>query len=192
MAEGGPLLLAGELNGHRIAILPFRLQESDLPLQIAFPVLMANITAWLNPGRAFDAGDGFLPGDPISLSPGAGTSAIAIRKPDNSVWTTEVGEEAPVFTGADLLGLYEVNLRDAGGERPAGSFAVNLFTQSESAVQPADSIQVGQKIVQSTEQEKVGQRELWPWLVAMAFMVLLVEWWVYYRGARLPRLPSHR
>ena len=54
-AEGGPLLFAGEINGRRIAVLPFDLRASDLPLQIAFPILIANITGWLNPGSVFDA-----------------------------------------------------------------------------------------------------------------------------------------
>jgi hypothetical protein len=29
---------------------------------------------------------------------------------------------------------------------------------------------------------------LWPWLAALAFIVLIIEWWVYHRGSTLPRL----
>ncbi|MCI0729907.1 MAG: hypothetical protein L0332_24755, partial [Chloroflexi bacterium] len=196
-AEGGPLLLIGERGGYRLAILTFRLQESDLPLQIAFPVLMANITGWLNPGRAFDAPTSLQPGDPVTITPGASTTDVLVQKPDGTTWTAEVGQEALVFAETGQLGLYRVTLRDAGGDRPAGSFAVNLFAPAESAIQPAAAIRLGQTTVETAGEEDVDQRELWPWLAAVAFVVLLLEWWVYHRGTRLPqwqppRRPSRR
>jgi hypothetical protein len=191
-AEGGPLLLTGEREGHRIAILTFSLQESDLPLQIAFPVLMANIMGWLSPGRVLDTATGLRPGDPVAITPGAGTTAVTVLKPDNSEWTEEVGTEALLFAETGQLGLYEVSVRDAGGDRPAGSFAVNLFDSSESAIQPAEVVRFGQTTLEVVTEEDVGQRELWPWLATLAFIVLLGEWWAYHRGLRLPQLPDRQ
>jgi hypothetical protein len=186
-AEGGPLLLIGERGGYRIAIITFRLQDSDLPLQIAFPVLMANITGWLNPGRAFEAPTALNPGAPVNITPGAGTTHVLVEKPDETLWTAEVGEEAIIFGETEQPGLYNVILRDTNGDQPAGSFAVNLFSATESAIGPAPEILLGQTAVETAGEEDVGQRELWPWLAALAFVVLLVEWWVYHRGTRLPR-----
>lgn len=190
-SEGGPLLLTGERGGHRIAIITFRLQDSDLPLQIAFPVLMANITGWLNPGRAFDAPTGLTPGTPVNITPGAGTTHVLVEKPDETVWLAEVGEEAVIFAETHQPGLYQVSLRDSNGDQPAGSFAINLFSTAESTIGPAPAIILGQTAVETADEGDVGQRELWPWLAALAFIVLLVEWWVYHRGTRLPR-PSRR
>ncbi len=187
-AEGGALLLTGERNGHRIAILPFSLNDSDLPLQIAFPILMANITSWLNPGRAFDAPTGLQPGDPVSIVPGAGTTAVLVTKPNGTGWQMDVGEEPVFFTETDQLGLYSVMLRDANGDRPAGSFAVNLFNPAESAIEPAASITIGQTTVETEPEGDIGQREFWPWLLAIALVILLIEWWVHYRGTRRPKL----
>jgi Ca-activated chloride channel family protein len=49
-----PLLWAGEWEGRRVAVLAFDLRRSDLPLQVAFPLLLANLAAWLAPtGRRF-------------------------------------------------------------------------------------------------------------------------------------------
>lgn len=190
-AEGGPLLLTGTRSGHRIAIIAFRLQDSDLPLQIAFPVLMANITGWLNPGRAFEAPTALNPGSPVDITPGAGTIEVLVEKPDDTVWTVEVGDEAVIFGETAQPGLYNVVLRDTNGDQPAGSFAVNLFSTTESSIGPAPSIVLGQTEVETADEDDVGQRELWPWLAALAFIVLLVEWWVYHRGTRLPR-PSRQ
>src|SRR6266545_4987508 len=39
--DGGPMLLAGEKDGRRIVVLAFDLHNSDLPLQVAFPLLLS-------------------------------------------------------------------------------------------------------------------------------------------------------
>ena len=189
-AEGGSLVQIGEQNGYRIAILAFDLRDSDLPLQIAFPILMANITGWLSPGRAFDAPTGLQPGAPVAVVPGASSTAVLVQKPDGSRWSAEVGEEDLFFTETDTPGLYTVLLRDAAADRLAGSFAVNLFSPAESAIRPAESLPIGQTVVETEEEGDVGQRELWPWLLAIAVIVLIVEWWVHHRGTRWPKLPT--
>ncbi len=187
-AEGGPLLFTGEQNGQRLAVLTFDVRDSDLPLQIAFPILMANITSWLSPGRGFDAPTGLQPGDPVSISPAAATTAVLVTKPDGSVWQTPVGEAALIFPETDQLGLYQVRLQDNEGAQSAGSFAVNLFSPAESAIFPAEVLDIGQVTVTTEDEGNVGQREWWPWLLLAAILILIVEWWVHYRGVRLPKL----
>lgn len=187
-AEGGPLLLTGERAGHRIAILTFALRDSDLPLQIAFPILMANLTGWLNPGRAFDTPTSLQPGDPVTITPGASTTTVLVQKPDGTTWDEDMGEAALIFVETKQLGLYQVSLEDSVGVRPAGSFAVNLFDLGESAAAPRETLQLAAQTVGSASENAVSQRELWPWLAALAFAILLVEWWVHFRGAVRPRI----
>ena len=57
-AQGGPLVFAGETGGRRVAVLTFDLHDSDLPLQVAFPVLMSNLLNYLAPAQPFSAPDG--------------------------------------------------------------------------------------------------------------------------------------
>lgn len=187
-AEGGPLLLIGERGGQRIAIFTFDLRASDLPLQIAFPILMANITGWLSPGRAFDVPTSLQPGDPVSLSPTAGATAVVITKPDGANWLAAVDEAPIIFSETGQPGLYQVSVRDSQGEQPAGSFAVNLFSPAESDIQPRATIQMGQTAVTAATAGDVGQRELWPWLVGIALFILFIEWWVHHRGVKLPKV----
>ncbi|MCA9958912.1 MAG: VWA domain-containing protein, partial [Anaerolineales bacterium] len=186
--EGGPLILIGERGGHRLAILTFDLRASDLPLQIAFPILMANITGWLSPGRAFDAPTGLQPGEPVSITPAASTTAVSVTKPDGTLWSAEVGEGAVIFTETGQPGLYQVHLRDEQGEREAGSFAVNLFSAAESHIQPRDTVQTGQAAIAQAADSNVGQREFWPWLISIAFIILFMEWWVHHRGTQRPNI----
>lgn len=191
-AAGGPLLLTGERIGRRVAILTFDLRQSDLPLQIAFPVIMANIVAWLSPGQVLNSDGRLAPGEPVELAPGASATAISVIKPDGTVWqTTLAAETQPVlFSETESTGIYQVQIKDASGTREAGRFAVNLFEPAESQIRPAQSIRVGSETVgdgnSSQTSQPTGQEELWPWLALAAFLILLIEWWVYHRGVRRP------
>jgi hypothetical protein len=149
---------------------------------------MANITSWLSPGRAFDTPTGLQPGAPVTIVPAASTTAVSMQKPDGTTWQTDVGEDALIFSETGQLGLYAVSLQDDSGTRPAGSFAVNLFSPAESQIQPTSTVRIGQTTVETAADGDVGQREFWPWLVGLAFVILLAEWWVHHRGAHLPKL----
>lgn len=188
-AEGGPLLLAGEQNGRRIAILTFDIRASDLPLQIAFPILMANITDWLRPSGVVATDGNLAPGRPVQLTPATATTALRVLKPDGSAWQQSIADaERLFFDETDQLGLYQVEQIDNNGSRLAGQFGVNLFSPAESAIAPIDTIQIGQTAVLPPQQTAIGQYELWPWLLSLAFILLLLEWWIYHRGTQLPTI----
>ncbi|MCZ7669588.1 MAG: hypothetical protein M5U34_21635 [Chloroflexi bacterium] len=108
------------------------------------------------------------------------------------VWVTAVTEEALIFPETDQVGLYHVSLRDSAGTQAAGGFAVNLFSPAESAIAPADALNIGQVAVETDDEGHVGQREWWPWLLLVALLILLVEWWVHFRGARVPVFTPRR
>jgi hypothetical protein len=191
-AAGGPLLLAGETGGRRVAILTFDLHDSDLPLRVAFPVLMANIVTWLSPGQALDFSGSLQPGQPAALSPGAGASAVLVQKPDGEQRVLTVEEaQTLLFEETDQPGIYTVLVRESAGQeadRLAGRFAVNLFAPEESDIAPAPALQLGQRTVDAPQAGDVGRREFWPWLAALALIILIVEWWVHFQGPRLPDL----
>jgi hypothetical protein len=187
-AEGGPLLLGGQVGGQRVAVLTFDLHASNLPLKISFPILVSNLMAWYAPARPFDAGEVIRPGDPAVIRPQATTTAYRVRLPDGSTQTVAVEEGRLTFADTGQLGAYEVTLLAGDQPQLAGSFAVNLFSPEESRIAPADAITIGQSQVErGAGEEEVGQRELWPWLAILALAVLVAEWWVYHRGSALPR-----
>lgn len=190
--EGGPLLLSGEYEGRRTAILTFALQESDLPLQIAFPVLIANLTDWLSPGQPIETAESLFPGEPIALRPDLTASAVVITKPSGEIWTSEIGTEPTIFAETGELGVYEVRYRDNSGETAAGHFAVNMSESIESNIIPKESLKIGQVEVMHAERNDIGQRELWPWFVTATLAILMLEWWIYHRGSRLPDISGWR
>ena len=105
---GAPLLYAGELDGQRAAVLSFLPRNSDLPLQVAFPILLANLTGELFGGSAAPA-DAVAPGDPVSLPFPSGATTLIVTRPDGS--TVELapataGGGSVTFSQTDLLGVY--------------------------------------------------------------------------------------
>ena len=138
-------------------------------------------------GNGRDGRDGFKTGESVPIAPSADTTAISILKPDGEEWFAEVQEESLLFNETQMPGIYQLTLRNARGDNPAGPFAVNLFSIAESSIQPIDTIQVGQTTVETAVAEDVGQREFWPWLVAVAIVILAIEWWIHHRGTRLPK-----
>lgn len=185
-SEGGPLVFAGETGGRRVAVLTFDLHDSDLPLQVAYPILIANLINYLAPGQAFSAPDGLHPGDTLTIAPGRGAQAVAISDPQGSVRL--LSPTNPVFAATQQLGVYKV----ASNTDTLGYFAVNLFDPGESNIRPAPVIHIGRTDVAASAPTAVGQIELWPWLAAAAFGILLLEWWIYHRGTTLPAVRGWR
>jgi hypothetical protein len=177
-SDAGPLVFTGETNGQRIAALTFDLRESDLPLQIAYPILFSNLIDYLAPPSAFDSTQSLRPGESLSLQPQTDVERIVIASPSNQAYTLPPNQAA--FTQTHELGYYAVNLISADSNT-IEYFAVNLFDDKESNIQPRNVVQVGQVAVTPTASQQVGQRELWPWLAALALIVLMIEWQVFHR-----------
>lgn len=179
-AEGGVLLFAGETGGRRVAVMPFDLHDSDLPLLYAFPVLMANLMEYLAPAQAFEAGAGLQPGDPLVIRPDPAVREVAVAAPDQQVYSAAPGEQGVLFSDTGILGLYAVNYISAETQW-AEYFAVNLFNPGESDIEPAAEVKVGRAAIAPGTEDRLGQREFWPWLALAGLIVLVIEWLVYHR-----------
>jgi Ca-activated chloride channel homolog len=177
-SDSGALVFAGETNGQRVAALTFDLRQSDLPLQIAYPILFSNLINYLAPPGAFDSTQSLRPGESLSILPQTDVEKIVIASPSNQAFTLSAKEI--VFTQTHEPGFYAVNLISNDSTR-VEYFAVNLFDERESNIQPREFIQVGQEQVVPTASAQIGQRELWGWLAALALLVLLIEWQAYHR-----------
>lgn len=187
-AAGGPLLFVAERSEGRLAVLTFDLHDSDLPLQIAFPILTANLVNWLAPRGGIDLPAVVRPGDPVSLQPAPEAVEVRVSAPDGVRAVLPIGETPPVFAATDQLGVYRVEqIGQSDTALPSVvPFAVNLFDEGESDISPREVVRIGQREVQAATREEEGRREFWPWLAVAALGVLAVEWWAYHIGTRRP------
>lgn len=181
-ADGNPLVFAGETNGRRVAVLTFDLRQSDLPLQVAYPILFSNLMNYLVPPAAFDASQALRPGESLTLVPPPGMERIVVAAPSGKLYTLFPSAASLTFTSTDEIGYYAVNFLAKDSTR-AEYFAVNLFDPSESSIRPAETLQIGQTTLAPAASEQTGLRELWPWLAGLALLLLLIEWQVYHRWA---------
>jgi hypothetical protein len=182
-AAGGPLLFVAERPEGRLAVLAFDLHDSDLPLQVAFPILVANLTNWLLPGGAARLPATVRPADAVPIQADPEATGIQVTAPDGARYTLPVGGEPAAFAATDQLGVYRVEQSvPSGAIQPVAYFAVNLFDEGESDIRPQDTVRVGQAEVVAQGRAEEGRREFWPWLAGAALAVLAVEWWAYQVG----------
>jgi Mg-chelatase subunit ChlD len=186
--ESVPLLFTAEVAGRRVAVLAFDLHRSDLPLQVAFPLLLSNLVGWLAPGSGGNLPLQVAPHAPVALSLPPEADAATVTRPDGS--RVRVVPQAGQATFADTgqLGVYQVTWQTpaTAGEDTArrASFAVNLLASAESDVLPAETLPLaGVESAGEEEPQRQARREWWRPLAWLALALLLAEWLAYNRGA---------
>ena len=152
--QGAPLLYAGSRTGLPTAVLAFEPRRSDLPLQVAFPILLANLTGELLGGSAAP-NEAVQPGTPVSLSIPAGATGLAVTKPDGSVVELVPGtalSAGVTFSGTDVPGVYLVtpHLAATSSAAPSGSGIVPTARPTRTSVSPGQSSAAGGSAVPST------------------------------------------
>jgi hypothetical protein len=183
-SDGGPVLLAGEESGRRVGVLSFALHESDLPLQVAFPILLSNVVGYLAPGQGGTAA-ALQPGQPLVVPVPPDTTGVRVTPPGGSPVTIKPANGQAVFAGTDALGVYKVEITRPNLPAEERSVAANLMDAGESRVEPRKQlpiVQVGGRGV-AANAERSARSEFWRWLAAIALAILVAEWLVYQRPA---------
>ena len=179
-----PLLTVGTLEGRRVGVLAFDIRRSDLPLQVAFPILLASLGEWLSPGRSGELPGQVPAGGPVTLSLPPEISSATIYRPDQSRVNIPIEGGRAIFADTSQLGLYRVTW----GTEGEASFAVNLFSPQESDILPAQGLPVLESFQEGeSERPLQARREWWRPLAFIALTFLVIEWLVYQR-ATLARL----
>ena len=134
--DGGPRCSPAK-RIRRIVVLAFDLHDSDLPLQVAFPLLLSNIVGHLAPGSGASRSAGARPAAGL-----AGRSQHHSRAPDPAGWCSGAPggrERQAIYADTDTLGAYVVE-QFLGDKLVARQrFAVNLFSKEESTITPRPS-----------------------------------------------------
>jgi Ca-activated chloride channel family protein len=181
-----PLLLAGEIEGRRIAVLAFSLQQSDLPLRPAFPILMANLFNYLAPGATILVPPTLAPGEAVSVSIPAQVSGLRLMTPSGAETALTVQSRRVNLPPLAQPGLYTLAFESTEGEANSTYFAVNFLNPTESAIAPQPELNlifppVGSETVSAPLPP--AQQEWWRPLALAALVFLVMEWLVYQRSA---------
>ncbi len=176
--DGGPLVLAGTRSGGRVVQLAFDPLESDLPMRVAWPLLVLDTVGWLTEDVAGGGeASATRAGAPYVRRLPEGVTSAVVRGPAGRA-SVEAADGTLRFADTDRVGIYEV---DAGALKV--SFAANLLAEGESRIRPRATL--GLRTEEGAEVVEAGlgggRRELWRPLLLVGLLVLAVEWLLWNR-----------
>ncbi len=163
------LLITGERQGQRVAALSFDVLESDLPLRVAFPLLMSNTLHWLS-GEPAEPVTSCLAGETLPLAEGERAGAEPLTAPPHGPLP-----EGTITRAFQPLrnGYYPVTAGDA-----TRWLAVNTFSAAESDLRIAGGESAG---AEAARVPVLGSVAPWQWLSLVALTLFTLEWWLFHR-----------
>jgi hypothetical protein len=182
--DQGPILWQQMREGYNDLVLSVPLVDmegqwqTDWPLKPSFPLLVMNVLRFLggldaDRGRNVKVGEGVMVRDPASTAQVTLPTGQVVRATPTRPGVIE-------FIETDQVGLYRLET-----ESLKETFAVNLFDESESAIEPTEFVQLGSEKSSTVEGSFSTQRELWRWLALAGLGLLVAEWYIYNKRVYL-------
>jgi hypothetical protein len=183
-------ILAAKRDGRRKILafgfsLPAANRESatDLPMRVAFPMLLVNTLDWFAGDQA-DLLTTYPTGqrERIPLDGVVGATEAIVKGPDGSETTTPVIDGLATFYG-NKVGYYDVAAKDETGKVMAQiSLAANLASPTESDIAPSTKLALGGKELAQPEAFAITRsQKLWWYFVFIALVLMVTEWITYHR-----------
>lgn len=172
-------IAVGEDRGMRAILLSFDLVETDLPLRIAFPVLLANCIDYLTPAAAGASTTHISIGEAIAVRPEPRASSITIDYPDGQ--STALAKTARVFMDTQAPGVYRIK-RTNGDKVSSEQFAVSLIAAGESEIKPVQHHELRYKPSSNDKRDSTAENSIVKWIALAALFLLFVEGFVYVKG----------
>jgi hypothetical protein len=186
-SAGHPLLITGERavekTHQRIAALAFDVLDSDLPLRVAFPLLIHGMLDWLS-GEHADPSQAPAAGEALALPSGTTVAPMPLTAPPDP----RAAQAQPSITGFFQPlrnGFYEI-----GNAESKRWLAVNTFSAAESDLRGGEKPGADAKSTSiTTVPAPAFPASLaalhgwlpWQWLALAAFALLVAEWTLFHR-----------
>ena len=186
-------VIAAKRDGKRkiLAIgfsLPAQGRDSatDLPLRVAFPMLLVNALDWFA-GDTTDLLTTYATGsrERVPLDGVVGATEAEVRGPDSKLTRTPVLDGLATFYGAQV-GYYDLAAKAPDGSVLARiELAANLSSAEESDIAPSAKLTLGgaggQQLAEPEAFAVTRSQKLWIYLIVFAAGLILVEWITYHR-----------
>jgi hypothetical protein len=175
LAEGDtPLIWAHEGDGVRAVVMAFALDQSDLPLRVAFPIFLSNALSWLSGADRI-----YQTGDTVAIPSGSVPEAV-VDMPDGARHRLAASSGRVVIPYVERAGIYTVRV----GSREQ-RLAVNPAAE-EINIAPVGAPRSPSSAGAAPAGERTG--DIWRLILGLALVVLCAEWVLWLRG--LPRTPK--
>ena len=173
-----PLLIVEESQNRRIVFVATDTLKSDLPLRIAFPLIIANTIQWFQ-GKSEIEEYHLQTGEVLKkrIDEAAAIESVTIVGPTGESWEIPVEKGELLFDETSVVGFYELKIGE--GEEV---WAVNLTDVAESQIHAAEGVE---DLLEEEEVVLGGAALLhyppWIYLVLLAVLLSAVEWFLYQR-----------
>ncbi|MBX3204079.1 MAG: VWA domain-containing protein [Labilithrix sp.] len=206
----GPILVTGQRGGYKFVAMGFDVRDSDLPLRVAWPLLLLNSVNFFTDEDAQYISS-FRTGDVWRVPVVTQTGQARLKTPGGEELLVPVHEGRAVYLG-ERAGFYELAGADGSdptkGLDPAkgldapdapapqakdaadkdgvpattAAFAANLLDAEESSIEAAKELVVDGRKAGTLSGFQIGvRREIWIYLLIAAIVLTAIEWITYHR-----------
>jgi hypothetical protein len=188
-ATDNPLYFAVEQPGRKLLVLTVNLDRGDLPLRTAFPILVANALGWFA-GTKGELRESLSTGAVADITLPESMRSSNSQKPAppaRLVLRSPEGKSSPIGGGGKKVtvgpmarcGVWQI-VQEAGqteSEPEPVEVACNLASREESDLRTSEPL----KEEQAAWVAGFGIRPIWFYLLALAWLLTGVEWFLYQR-----------
>lgn len=192
-SDSGPIILESVTADSRMIVVPFDIGASDWPFKPSYVVFLVSAVTYLGEDGNVGVTNRLIqPGSVLSdrIPPEARNVSVRLPGGENRALTPSADGRI-VFGPLLRTGLYEVSwdgpagttdFTAAGSGRVVRTYASNLLDAAESDVASSETLAMATKVVRADgDTSAQADRKLWPWLLAVALAVMMLEWFIYNR-----------
>ena len=187
-SRGGALIRTFRTESSEGIVVGFDAMRTRWPLQTSFPFFLQAAVAYL--GRSVETVEGIRPGELIAIEGGSGVESYRVTDPAGR--TREIKASADGWfrsAETDQLGLFSIAWHDAKVVDETGKpfewariVPVSLLSLAESSITPQGKISIaGGELTEASANRTLARKVFWPWLLALAVIFLMGEWYFYHR-----------
>ncbi|HEY1380544.1 MAG TPA: BatA and WFA domain-containing protein [Gemmataceae bacterium] len=174
---GEPLYCAWDRPEGKVLALTVNLDQGDLPLRTAFPILAGNALAWFAGGRG-ELRESLATGATTDVALPSSGGTFVLRAPDGGTRPLPAGVTKATVGPLDRVGVWAV-IPEGPDAVPVQEIACNLANAAESDLRPPEGLPAPAE-AGGAAAGLLG-RPVWYYLVALAWVLAATEWYLYQR-----------
>lgn len=169
----------GELKGRKVVTLAFAMENSDLPLNVEFPIFINNLMEYFFSGD-INFKKGYVCGDELEIKPLPNSKEINIKTPWNTYEKLAASYPVKSYDNTIKRGIYRISENKDNGEKREGAIAVNFPVNIESDISKNIKNESTTLSKNNMKTSIINGGFSFQWvLISLAILFLMFEW-IYY------------
>lgn len=176
-----PLIVSFIQQKIRGVVIGFDVYDSSWPLRVSYPIFFSNMLDWFMKQEHISMASIHM-GEILSVqTPDTLDETFKISGPNGYSKSIGFNESIPQYiSDINNTGIYEYS----NDEGRIQQFAFNLNSSFESNITPVSTLVFGNNEVAGDTEAVTQNQEIWRYLVIIALIIVIVEWYIYTRRAK--------